>query len=240
MSNGPTHILTLRSGWLLAAALLLCTFVVPARAQEFTEGVHFAKLPVPVETADPAQVEIVEVFSYACIHCKTFDPTLEAWTETLPEGVHFRRVPAIFDQTWALFAQAFYTAEVLEVTDAVHTPMFRAIHEQGVDLRDPNLMASLFEQAAGVDPEEFLQVFNSFGVRSRVQQAQAHGRAYGITGVPTLIVDGRYRVDGRMAGNNTNMLAVVEYLVSQRQNAGSEAAADSSAAAGSLAAAGAD
>ena len=91
-----------------------------------------------------------------------------------------------------------------------------------------------------MDPEEFLQVFNSFGVRSRVQQAQAHGRAYGITGVPTLIVDGRYRVDGRMAGNNTNMLAVVEYLVSQRQNAGSEAAADSSAAAGSLAAAGAD
>jgi thiol:disulfide interchange protein DsbA len=225
MSYGLTAKRFLRRAMLLGPVLLLAAFAGPAGAQEFTEGVHYAKLPIPVETADPGEVEVVEVFSYACIHCKTFDPTLEAWTEALPEGVQFRRVPAIFDQTWALFAQAFYTAEVLGVTDAVHTPMFRAIHEQGVDLRDPNLMASLFEQAAGVDPEEFLQVFNSFGVRSRVQQAQAHGRAYGITGVPTLIVDGRYRVDGRMAGNNTNMLAVVEYLVAQRQSSTAAAGA---------------
>jgi thiol:disulfide interchange protein DsbA len=202
-----------------AAALLVLLMPVVAVAAEaagaFTQGVHYEKLEVPVQTENDDGVEVVEVFSYACVHCKNFDPTLEAWRETLPDNVTFRRVPAVFDQTWALFAQAFYTAEVLGVTDKVHTPMFLAIHEQGVDLRDPTLLAALFEQAADVPPAEFTQVFNSFGVRSRVQQAEARGRAYGITGVPALIVDGRYRVDGRMAGNNTNMLAVVDYLVAE-------------------------
>jgi len=218
----------------LLAVLLVSVFVIapatliscPAYAQEFVEGVHYQKLDVPVETQDAAAIEVVEVFSYACVHCKTFDPSLEAWKTGLPEGVQFRRVPAIFDKTWEWFAQAYYAAEVLGVSDQVHTPMFVAIHDQGVDLRDPTLMAALFEQAADVPPAEFTQVVNSFGVRSRVQQAQAHGRAYGITGVPTLVVDGRYKVDGRMAGNNSNMLAVVELLVAQRLQ---ETSADSPA-----------
>lgn len=196
-----------------------------AYAAEFVEGVHYQKLDVPVETQDASAIEVVEVFSYACVHCKTFDPTLETWKTGLPEGVQFRRVPAIFDQTWAWFAQAYYAAEVLGVSEQVHTPMFVAIHDQGVDLRDPTLMAALFEQVGDVPPAEFTQVVNSFGVRSRVQQADAHGRAYGITGVPTLVVDGRYKVDGRMAGNNTNMLAIVDYLVAQRQQESSADAA---------------
>jgi len=125
-------------------------------------------------------------------------------------------MPAIFDANWAKFGQAFYTAEVLGVSQAVHLPIFKAVHEQGVDLRDPQLMAALFQEVAGVDPEEFIRVYNSFSVRSRVQQADAHGRAYRVSGVPTLIVDGTFRVDGRMAGSNARMLQIVDYLVAQR------------------------
>ena len=35
--------------------------------------------------------------------------------------------------------------------------------------------------------------------------------------MPTLIVDGRYRVDGRMAGSNSEMLEVVDHLIAQLQ-----------------------
>jgi len=199
--------------------LLLLLVTVSATAADFQEGVHYQRLPVPVETKDANRVEVVELFSYACIHCKTFDPTLEAWRGEQTDDVLFRRVPAIFNQTWKLLAQAFYAAEVLGIGEKVHQPMFRALHDQGVNLGNPSLLAALFQEVAGVVPSEFTQVFNSFSVRSRVQQAEAHGRAYRVTGVPTLIVDGIYRIDGKMAGNNTKMLEIVDFLIAERRGA---------------------
>ena len=202
---------------LLSAGLLVGAGAVAEEALKFEEGVHYQRLPVSVETQDAGKVEVVEIFSYACVHCKTFDPTLEAWRAEQTELVDFQRIPAVFNKTWALFGQAFYAADVLGIGEAVHSPIFRAVHEQNIDLRDPALMAALFQEVGGVAPEEFTQVFNSFSVRSRVQQADAHGRAYRVSGVPALIVDGTFRVDGRMAGNNTRMLQVVDYLVAQQQ-----------------------
>jgi thiol:disulfide interchange protein DsbA len=196
----------------LVASVAVC-------AQDFEEGVHYARLPIAVTTGDPAKVEVVEVFSYACIHCKNFDPDLEAWRVVQPESVEFRRVPAVFNQTWATLAQAFYTAEALEVGAQVHASMFHAIHDRGVDLRRPELLAALFQEMAGVEPEKFHEMFDSFAVRGRIQQADAQGRAYRVSGVPAIIVDGQYRVDARMAGDNERMLAVVDFLVAQQSNA---------------------
>ena len=200
-------------------ALLLLLVTVSARAAEFQEGVHYQRLPVPVETEDASKVEVVELFSYACIHCKNFDPTLEAWRSKQADDVLFRRVPAIFNETWELLAQAFYAAEVLGIGEKVHHPIFRALHDRGVNLANPSLMAALFQEVGEVAPEEFTQVFNSFSVRSRVQQADAHGRAYRVAGVPALIVDGVYRIDGKMAGNNTKMLEIVDFLIAERRRA---------------------
>jgi thiol:disulfide interchange protein DsbA len=201
----------------IIACLLFAFGIAPgAWAMDFEEGVHYERLSVPVQTADESRVEVVEAFSYACIHCKTFDPAVDAWHEEQGAGVDFQRMPAIFNPTWAIFAQAFYTAEVLGVTDQVHTPIFKAIHEQGKDLRDPAAMAILFETFAGVPKADFDQVYSSFGVRSKMQQAQAHGRAYGLTGTPSMIVDGLFRTDGQMAGSNAMMLEVVDFLVAMQ------------------------
>lgn len=180
----------------------------------WTEGTHYSRLPVPVRTRSGDKVEVVEVFSYMCIHCFNFDSTLHEWVAGAdPDSVQFRRVPAVFNQMWALFAQAYFTAEALGVTEQVHTPLFEAVHRYGQDLRDPEQMAALFERAASVSKKDFDALYNSFSVRSRVEQAVADGRAYRITGVPSLVVNGKYLVDGNMAGNNTNMLKVVDHLV---------------------------
>ena len=203
---------------MLAFVLVLALgAAAPTSAQEWQEGVHYQRLPVTVATADAAKVEVVEVFSYACIHCKTFDPALEAWRSNQPEDVNFRRVPAIFSADWETLAKAFYTAQALDVAGAVHEAIFRAVHEEGRDLREPGAIAALFQQVAGVNPQQFAQVYNSFGVRSRIEQAKAHARAYRVSGVPALVVDGTYRVDGRMAGSNAAMLEVVNHLVAKQR-----------------------
>ncbi len=198
--------------------LVSVSFSVPARAAEFVEGTHYELLPVSVETRDATKVEVVEVFSYACVHCFNFDPMVESWKGRQDENVDFLRVPAVFNADWELLAQSFYAAESLGVTDQVHMPMFEGIHVKNQDLRRAPLLADLFETSAGVSEEDFNTAYNSFSVRSRVQQAKAKGRAYRVTGVPSLVVNGKYLIDGRMAGSNTKMLEVVDYLVKLEQS----------------------
>lgn len=203
--------------WLAVVALVLSSasaFAEAAAAPE--EGVNYKRLPVAIETRDPSRVEVVEVFSYACIHCKNFEPLVMAWRAKAPPHVDFYQLPAAFDQTWAVLAQAFFTAEALGVTEKVHALIFSGIHDQRINLADPVELAKLFNDAAGVPPDEFNKMFNSFGIRSKVQQADARTRAYRVTGTPTLIVDGQFLVDARMAGSPEKMLEVVSYLVEQQ------------------------
>jgi len=205
----------------LGTALLLMV-AAGSWAAEFVEGTHYERLPVSVDTPDDGRVEVVEVFSYACVHCFNFDPYVESWRAKQSEDVDFKRIPAIFSADWELLAQAFYTAETLGVADAVHMPMFEGIHVKQQDLRQVPLLHELFGATAQVTEEDFDTAYNSFSVRSRVQQAKAKGRAYRITGVPTLIVAGKYRVDGRLAGSNTAMLEVVDHLVALERDSATQ------------------
>lgn len=206
---------------LLTAALLLAG---PAMAGEaFIAGTHYAVIDVPVATGleetAPAQVEVVEVFSYMCIHCYSFDPLLQRWEEDKPEGAAFSRLPAVFSDDWALMARAFYTAEILGVAEQMHGPLFQAIHVKPQNIRSEQVMAGLFNESAGVAEEAFSKAYNSFFVRSRVMKARSKSRAYGLNSVPTMIVNGKYRVDGRMAGSNQAMLDVVNFLVEREREA---------------------
>ena len=189
----------------------------PLIGERFVAGTHYEVLDIPVDTRDAKKVEVVEMFSYACIHCFNFDPYVKAWQARQPEDVDFRPVPAIFNDDWERLAQAFYTAEALGVKDKVHERMFEGIHSNNEDLRQASLLAPIFNELGGVNEADFNAAHKSFSVRSRVQQAKALVRAYRITGVPTMIVNGKYRVDGRMAGGNAEMLEVVDFLVAKER-----------------------
>jgi protein dithiol oxidoreductase (disulfide-forming) len=208
----------------IVAALVVGLLATVSQAEQIEVGVNYDVLPIPVETADPSKIEVVEVFSYGCPHCFEFDPSVEAWRAKQLPDVQFRRMPATFRKDWMLLAQAYYAAEVLGVVNKVHEPIFEAIHLKGLNPGDPAVLAAVFKESAGVDGEEFLKVLNSFGVRSKVQQADAQGRMYRLQGVPTLIVNGRYTVYNiNVTGGNVDRLTVVDYLVAKERAARAEA-----------------
>ena len=202
---------------LALACLILGT---AAHAQAFQSGVHYTELPIPVETIAPeGAVEVVEVFSYACIHCYNFEPLVRAWEERQPEDVAFRRVPAVFNPVWEMLGQAYYTAAALDVLDTVHMPIFEAIHVHRMDIRDAELLGRIFRRYSDTPAEEFERVFRSFGVVSSTRQARAQSQAYRVTGVPTLVVAGKYRVEVDKAGSLERMLEVVDFLVEREREA---------------------
>lgn len=189
----------------------------------FVEGVHYARLPVPVETRDPSRIEVVEVFLYSCVHCYRLEPALQEWPALRQDDVDFLRLPLVSmrSQDMVTFAQAYFAAETLGVLAQVHMPIFVAIHEHGMDMTRPAYLRRLFENEAQVAEEDFERVFKSFGVRSRVRQADGQSRMYRVHATPTLVVNGRYTIEA--VRTTAGMLRVAEQLI-ERERAAMNAA----------------
>jgi len=194
----------------LALVALMC-FAGLGRA-EYLEGVEYAAIdrPQPVSTGN--KIEVREVFMYSCPHCFHFEPTLEKWLKTKPKNVEFLRLPAIFRPTLEPHARTYYALEALRAPAKVHEAIFEAIHVQHRALNDEDALAK-FVAEQGVNEQQFRQAFHSFSVDAQIREAQALGTAYGIDSVPSMVVDGKYRTNGSMAGSNDAMLKVVDYLV---------------------------
>lgn len=209
----------MRAFFSVALIWLLGSFAL-AQAQETTyqEGVHYVVLPTPAPTQDPDKIEVAELFWYGCSHCYAFQPTIDAWSKTLPEDVNFRPVPAMFGGAWNTHGQLFYTLDSLGKLEETHNAVFNAIHREKNPLQNTEAMAE-FLAPYGVSNEEFERAWSSFGVKSRVDQAGRLARDYRATGVPCLIVNGKYRIEGKMAGTFENMLKIAEYLVEQERQA---------------------
>lgn len=199
---------------LLWIYLLLLAPLAVAAEPSFVKGVHYQPIRPPLPISQPGKVVVMEMFWYGCPHCFHFEPILEEWVEEKPENVVFMRTPAVFRDIWKLHARAFYTAKALGILDQAHDAIFNAIHREGRRLNSKEALAEFFT-TLGVAKEDFLQTFNSFGVKLEVQQAIEMTIASGITGVPAMIVDGKYRTDAGMAGGFKRMLKVVDYLVAK-------------------------
>lgn len=212
-----TGLAAIRAALLLIVATATITAVagVPER---FVAGTHYEVLPAAVTTRDAAKIEVVEAFSYACPHCYSFEPLLDAWRKGLAADVDFQRVPAVWNADFKLLGQAYYTAAALGLVEATHTPLFRALHAERQNISNADALAAFYVRH-GAKEADFRQMFASFGVRAQVQQASARIQAYRVTGVPTLVVNGKYKVDGAMAGSQEGMLEVVEFLVEKERAA---------------------
>ncbi len=176
--------------------------------------------PQLTETGD--RIEVVEVFWYGCPHCYTFLPVMEAYDIAKPEYVEVRRLPAIFREGWAAHARAFYTAMLLGVVDRTHRPLFEEIHERRNPTDHREALAAFFERQ-GVDRTTFEQTYDSFAVESMVRKSILMQQRYGITGTPSVVVNGKYRVTSRLAGGQDNVIRVVAALVEKEREARQDA-----------------
>lgn len=198
----------------VAASALALPVATPALAQarQFKEGKDYRRLDKPVAPDAPAgKIEVVEFFWYSCPHCNAFEPTFEAWSKAAPKDFAIRRVPVAFNASFVPQQKLYYTLEGMGKLDALHAKVFRAIHVEKQKLaKDDEIFAWVGQQ--GVDAAKFKEVYTSFTVSNQARRASQLQDAYGVEGVPSMGVAGKYYTDGTMAGSMTNVLQVVEQL----------------------------
>lgn len=182
-------------------------------SERFELGRHYVRLsPTQPTSSGPDQIEVCEIFWYGCPHCYTFDPYLESWKEDLDPDVSFVRVPAVWNPLLQLHARAYYTAEVLGITEEIHTPIFREIHVNGNPLNSEQALQGFFEEF-GVSAEDFTGAFNSFAVHTRLQRADELSRRYRVSSVPMVIVNGKYSASAQSAGDYPTLMELIDELV---------------------------
>ena len=201
-----------RLSHLLFGLLFLPLIACAAGNEEYQDGVHYVTLPQAVPTQTGDKVEVAEVFWYGCGHCYTFEPLINQWKKSLPEGAELVKSPAMWNAPMKTHAQMFYAAEALGVLDKIHQNLFNAMHVERKRMLEDDEIFSYFADA-GVSREDFDKAFKSFKVTSDVRRADARARSYKITGTPEMVVNGKYRISARMTGSQANMLKVARFLV---------------------------
>ena len=205
----------------VAASALTLPVANPALAQarQFKEGKDFKRLDKPVAPDAPAgKVDVIEFFWYSCPHCNAFEPTLDAWVKAAPKDLSIRRVPVAFNASFVPQQKLFYTLEGMGKLEALHAKVFRAVHVEKAKLaKDDEILAWVTQQ--GVDVAKFKEVYGSFSVANQVRRASQLQDSYGVEGVPSMGVAGKYYTDGTMAGSMQTVLQVVEYLAATARKA---------------------
>lgn len=208
----------------LALMALLVFAAASAQAAVWEKGKHYKELPYPVKTRDASKIEVVELFWYGCPHCYEFNNDyLPEWEEQFPEDVDFWMSPATFPG-WKIHAKAFYAAQFLGVFDKLHQPLFDAIVASPRKYKDVDDFKSIFTDN-GVKSEDFDKVFEASGFRKiskvdeAIKKADERIRAYRVSGVPALIVNGKYKIGVGDAGGFANMIKVANYLINKEREA---------------------
>jgi thiol:disulfide interchange protein DsbA len=195
-------------------AVLMLTFSAFAFAEAPVLGSEFDAVAQNISTDNPAKIEVMEIFWYGCSHCYQMEAPLHAWVKKLPSDVYFKRMPGLPNPSWAPMAKAFYAMETLGVSEKLHTKLFDVIHKtKTLNPTDEKAAIDWVTAQSGMDKIKVDQAFKSFTMNTSLNRAAQIFKASGATGVPSLVIDGKFITSATMNGGNEQALKTTDYII---------------------------
>lgn len=200
---------------------LAVALVVPASAQQpekFQEGRHYMAIDPVQPTSSGNKIEVLAVFMYTCPHCYDLEPFLAKWQATKAADVAYSHFPAAWDPVSEAYARAFYAAETLGILEKSHDKLFDLLHREHKRLASMDEIAQWYTQF-GVTQEAFLGAAQSFAVNSKVNRSKAMVPRWGVAGTPTVVINGKWRIDVASAGGQQNLIELMDVLIAKERAA---------------------
>jgi thiol:disulfide interchange protein DsbA len=214
----------------LASLALVLGLASSAGAATYEAGKQYDVLPQAQRTnVAPGKVEVMEVFSYGCPACDHFQPTMKKLKAALPANAQLVYLPASWNtaENWPTFQRAYLTAKSLGVADKAHDAMFEAIWTTGElgilentttgrpkkNLPTIEDIARFYQKTTGVKPADFVAASKSFSVDLKSRQADAQIIAMQVPSTPTLVVNGKYRLNNQYFNTPEDVIGLVKFLV---------------------------
>jgi protein dithiol oxidoreductase (disulfide-forming) len=198
-----------------AAKILLGILLAAACLVSYAQTVSpkdFQVLEPARPVASGERIEVLEFFYYGCPVCYEAQPYIGRWLQKAGPAVALRRIPAAFTESSESFARTFYTLSAMNQVERLHWPLYDNHHFDGKELNEEkNIVAWVGEN--GVDAKRFSEIWHSAQIAEQVASAKRALDAYGVKGVPTFVVDGKYLTSARIAGSVPHMVETVQFLV---------------------------
>jgi len=172
----------------------------------------FDTLSPPLNTSTGDKVEVLEFFWLGCPHCYALEPKMEEWLENKPEHATFVREAPPLNPSWEPHSRGFYAAQIMGIENEFVHAMFEAIHKEKKRMRKPGDIAGL-AATLGVDEKKFLSTMDSFAVNTKIGRSMQLAKAAGLTGVPFVMINGKYVTSGSHAGSHEGMIKAIEETV---------------------------
>ena len=178
---------------------------------EIIEGRDYTLLEKPRRIRGE-KIEVIEFFSYACVHCYRLEPILKDWLSNQQDKIEFVQIPAVMNEYWKVLGKHYFTLQRLGKLDSHHMDIFNAIHSSG-KIFDSEKRLFDFIKTTALEFDSYEKTFRSIEVQSDLQKANQMAKRLKIAAVPTLVVQGKYLVKtGRDIGLR-RAKQVVEFLI---------------------------
>lgn len=179
---------------------------------QIKEGIHYHRLAGPLQPHSAGKIQIVEYFSYGCPSCYRLEQPFEDWITKNKDKIEVVRIPVFFNDGWQMYAAAYYILELFNREELLHGLIFKAVHEQGLDLTDPSTLAS-FLAKQGIPAKDVMSTLDSFGMRTKLQVALNLALKNKIQSVPSIIVANKYMTNPVITKGIKPLFEVLDYLV---------------------------
>ena len=117
---------------------------------------------------------------------------------------------------WTVHARGYFAAEKMGALEQFHSPLFRALHAQQRNIYTRDSLID-FAAEVGLDKKEFARHYDSNETEVKMKQAFLMARDARITGVPAVIVNGKYLITGSSAGSYERIIETIDYLIEQER-----------------------
>lgn len=187
-----------------------------ACAEKFEEDKHYKVLPIAA-TKTP---EVKEFFSFYCPHCFAFEPYIDTIKKSLPADVKFSKshvdfMPRNNREVAQGLSKTMGALQILKQEEKAVSAIFNHIH---TDRKSFSSMTDVRGKVvgAGVDPKKYDAAYSSFVVSGMANQMKNEQKKFRIDSVPTVVVNGKYKVILGSVKTEAAYAELVNYLLTKK------------------------
>lgn len=193
-------------------------------AQAALVNVDYVVLDKPIPQLHKNKVEVLEFFSYSCIHCSHLEPYILKEMKSFAPDTYLRSVHVVWDDNvyynLARVAAAVNSTGMKLKADPV---IFDAIFTKHIELWQPDVFNKWAVQQTAFDGQKLVKAYNSLENSATATDMRKLSEKYNIQSTPIVIVGGKYELKfprGFAAG-----MATLNELIEKVRNENSTGAA---------------